>query len=171
MAIPIPLNMTNCRCIFGCEHERHKPHHIKFIIKEDWYERQYYWNVAKYVTDPALSPSDEDDLEFFQDVVFESPYGRIHIYFYEQLFKNYYQFQPDWVLQVFPKYLVYLEKVSPLFTNDAFHFIFKKQDVKLIEKLLKTMPFDIRLRFIKFSENYPKTIQAIPKLKIYNLFS
>jgi hypothetical protein len=163
--------MTNCRCRFGCEHERHKPHHNKFTIKEDWFERQYYWNVAKYVMDSNISPSDADDLELFQDAVFDSPWGRIHIHFYEQLFKNYYQYQPDWALKVFARYLLFLENVSSLFTNDAFHYIFKKKDVQLITNLMKEMSPEIKLRFIKMSENYPNIIKTVPKLKMYNLFS
>ena len=169
--ILIPLNMTNCRCIFGCEHERHKPHHNKFTIKEDWFERQYYWNVAKYVMDPNISPSDGDDLELFQDAVFDSPWGRIHIHFYERLFQNYYKFQPDWVLQTFCRYVNFLEQISILFANDAFDFIFRKEDPKLIEKLLNTMSFETKMHFIKASEKYPEAIRSVPKLKIYNLFS
>lgn len=169
--IPILPHMTNCRCIFGCEHERHKPHHGKFTIKEDWFERQYYWNVAKYVMDPNISPSDGDDLELFEDAIFESPWGRIHISFYEQLFKNYYKFNSDWVLKTFCRYLIFLEELSVLFTNDAFEYIFRQDDPKLILSLLKVMPLEIKLRFIKASEKHPKIIQAIPKLKLYNLFS
>lgn len=169
--VPIPLNMTKCRCIYGCDHKRHEPYHNKFTINEGWFERQYYWNVATYVTDTNISFSDPDDLELFQDAVFESPWGRIHINFYEQLFKNYYQYQPDWVLRTFARYLEFLEHISPLFTEDAFAFIFKKNDVKLIENLLKILPFRIKLRMIKSSEKYPEIMRAVPKLKLYNLFS
>lgn len=169
--IPIPLNMTKCRCIFGCDHDRHKPYHNQFITKEDWYERQYYWNVAKYVMDPNILPSNADDLELFQDAIFESPWGRIHIHFYENLFKSYYKFSPEWTLKVFCKYIGFLERISSLFVNDAFDFVFKKEDTKLIENLLKVMPMGIKMRFIKAAEKYPQTIKAVPKLKLYNLFS
>lgn len=121
--------------------------------------------------DPNLSPTDADDLEIFQDLVFDSDHGRLHIFFYEELFKNYYQYQPDWTLKVFVRYLLYLDKLSSLFSTDAFHFIFKKEDVKLITNLLKEVPVDIKLRLIKFSEMYPNMIKAVPKLKLYNLFS
>lgn len=170
--VPIPLYMTKCRCIFGCDHEQHKPYHGKFTqVTTKLFERQYYWNIAKYVMDSNISPSNGDDLELFEDAVFESPYGRIHIYFYEQLFKNYYQFSPDWVLKVFSKYLSFIEKISTLFTNDAFDYIFRKEDPKLILSLLKEMSFDIKMRFVKASEKYPAVIQSVPKLKMYNLFS
>lgn len=164
--------MTHCRCVYGCDHERHKPYHGKFTSANgSYYERTYYWHVAKYVADPDISASNADDLELFQDVVFESPWGRIHISFYEQLFKNYYKLNSDWVIRTFCKYLEFIEKLSPLFTQDAFAFVFKKQDVKMIEQLLRLMPLQIKLRFIKTAENYPDMIRAVPKLKLYNLFS
>lgn len=164
--------MNREHCIFGCDHERHQLYHGKFThANGDWYERTYYWHVAKYVMDPRISPSDGDDLELFQDAVFESPWGRIHINFYQALFKNYYTLSPEWVLQTFCKYVEYLAKISILFANDAFDFIFRQEDPKLIEKLLKVMPLKTKLQFIKASENYPKVIQSVPKLKLYNLFS
>lgn len=161
------LHYNSCR--FGCKHEQHQVYRDMF--KQSAFERQFLWDVALYVTDPKISFSNADDVELFQDLVFDSPYGRIHIFFYEELFKNYYQYQPEWTLKVFPRYLQFLEKISSLFVDDAFHYIYKQKDSKLIEKLLKTMPLNIKLRFIKFSEKYPEAIQTIPKLKIYNLFS
>lgn len=170
--IPIPLYMTNARCIFGCDHDRHKPYHGKFTSANgDWYEKQYYWHVAKYVMDRNVSPADGDDLELFQDAVFESPWGRIHINFYEQLFKNYYKLDNRWTVETFCRYLLYIDKLSTLFTNDAFSFIFRKDDPKLILHLLKEMPFEIKMKFIRASEKHPDIIQLVPKLKLYNLFS
>lgn len=164
--------MTNCRCIFGCDHERHKPYHNKFTNAIGEYtERQYYWNVAKYVLDSKVSPSDGDDLELFEDAIFESPWGRIHIHFYEWLFRNYYKTQPEVVIQIFTRYLGYLEKLSVLFVNDAFDFIFRQDNPKLIETLLKISPLNIKMQLIKVAEKYPKAIQSVPKLKLYNLFS
>jgi len=164
--------MNEKDCIFGCDHERHKPYHEKFDrAQEGNTERQYYWNVAKYVLDSKLSPSDGDDLELFEDAIFDSPWGRVHIYFYEWLFQNYYKSQPEVVVQIFTRYLEYLGKISMLFVDDAFSFIFKREDYKLIEKLLAIMPLTTKLQFIKTSEKYPKAIQSVPKLKLYNLFS
>lgn len=164
--------MTHCRCVYGCDHERHKPYHIKFTnVAFDWCERQYYWDIGKYIMDPNISPLDPDDLEVFQDIVFESPWGRIHIDFYERLFKNYYKFNEDWVLKVFSKYLLFLDAISPLFLQDALYYVFRQGDIATIEKLLKELSFDMKMKFIKASEKYPDIIKAVPKLKLYNLFS
>jgi len=164
--------MNETHCIFGCDHERHQPYHEKFDrAQKGNTERQYYWNVAKYVLDSKISPSDGDDLELFEDAIFESPWGRIHIYFYEWLFKNYYATQPEVVLRIFSRYLEYLEKCSILFVDDAFNFIFRQKDSKLIESLLKIMSLSSKLRLITVSDKYPDIVRSVPKLKLYNLFS
>lgn len=154
----------------GCAHERHQ----KYIdlFKEDVFETSLLWHTAMYVWDPKMSAKDDDDMELFQDLVFESKFGRIHIYFYDQyLFPRYFRLNPDWVIRVFVRYLEFLERASPLFTNDAFDFAYKYRDSKLILMLLDKMSFDIKMRFIKHSEKYPDMIQLVPKLKLYNLFS
>lgn len=157
-------------CRLGCDHDRHQSYTPLFRDRE-MYERQYLWQIGKFVMDPKLSPSDGDDLELFQDLVFDSDRGRLHIFFYEELFKNYYQYQPDWTLKVFVRYVMYLDKLSTLFSGDSFDFILKKSDPKLITDLLKEMPFNLKMRLIKMSERYPDMIKAVPKLKLYNLFS
>jgi len=153
-----------------CRHNRHRDYYENFT-SSNRDERQYYLYLAKYVMDADVSPLDGDDLEFFQDVVFESPYGRIHIYFYEQLFENYYEMDPDWCILVFNKYLDYLERISPLFTVDAINFIFRENDLKLVEKMLGSSSYEIKMRLIRASENHPDLIKSVPKLKLYNLFS
>lgn len=169
LKIPIPIELTNCRCIYGCDHERHHLYRNKFT--KATYEGQYYWNIVEYIKDKNISPLDADDLELFQDIIFESPMGRIHIYFYERLFDNSYKAQPEWTLEIFCKYLEFLDKISPLFTHDAFSFVFRQKNVALIESLLKVMPIEIKLRFIREADNYPQIIKSVPKLKLYNLFS
>jgi hypothetical protein len=121
--------------------------------------------------DSKISPSDGDDLELFEDAIFESPFGRIHIHFYEWLFQNYYKTQPEVVIRIFINYLGYLEKLSVLFVNDAFDFVFRQEDPKLIETLLRVSPLSIKLQIIRVAEKYPQAIQSVPKLKLYNLFS
>lgn len=163
----IPHYLTHCR--FGCHHDRHQKY--LELFKDDVFEQHFLWQVAMYVWDANLTPNDADDLDLFQDLVFDSKFGRIHIYFYDHLFDKYYRLNSDWVTTIFVRYLEYLEKLSSLFTNDAFDFVFKKEDQKLVLTLLKKMPLDLRLRFIKHSEKYPNIIQLVPKLKLYNLFS
>lgn len=154
------------------EHERHKQYYEQFDkAKQGRLEGQYYWSVVKYVTDRNISPLDPDDLELFQDAIFESPWGRIHIHFYEWMFDKYYKVYPECFLVIFSKYLNYLDKVSPLFTADAFSFVFRKKNIKLVEGLLKVLSFDLKMKFIKTSEKHPDMIQLVPKLKLYNLFS
>ncbi len=156
-------------CIKGCDHERHQPYHS--FSKEGILEREYLWKIAKYITDRNISPTDPDDLELFQDAVFDSPFGRIHIFFYEEMFRGYYKFNPDWFVMTFSQYLSFLDEISTLFTNDAFEFVFRQKDIQMIDKLLKAMSLETKMRFIQASNKHPDIIQSVPKLKLYNLFS
>lgn len=158
-------------CLYGaCTHERHEKY--LGLHGENVFEQNLLWHIAMYVWDPKMSPNDGDDFELFQDLVFESRFGRLHIYFYDKyLFDSYYAFNPDFVTSVFSRYLLYLEKASPLFANDAFDYLCKKNDSKLILSMLNKMSFDIKIRFVKHTEKYPAVLQAVPKLKLYNLFS
>ena len=160
-------------CILGCHHERHVPYQNKFVVlgNSENGEYNYYYNLSEFVLDENLSPLDDDDFEMFQDIVFESPWGRVHIFFYEQLFKIYYEYRSEWTLQVFSKYLTYLNRASTLFTQDAFGYIFNQNNVELVERVLKELPFEIKMQFIRASEKYPAMLKAVPKLRLYNLFS
>jgi hypothetical protein len=154
----------------GCTHERHQKY--LHLFKDDVFETSLLWHTAMYVWDKQISAKDDEDMELFQDLIFESKFGRLHIYFYDQyLFPRYFKLNSDWVIKVFSKYLEFLERGSPLFTNDAFDFIYKYRDSKLVLMLLDEMSFDIKMRFIKHSEKHPDMIQLVPKLKLYNLFS
>lgn len=153
----------------NCDHENHAPHQKNF--SKELYERSYLWNVGVYVNDPRIDPSNEDDLEFFQDMIFDSPYGRIHIFFYEELFKNYLNLNRDWTVRTFARYVLFLENISQLFSEEALNFVYRKQEPSVITDLLKVMDMDVKLRFIRLADKHPDVMRAIPKLKLYNLFS
>lgn len=153
----------------NCDHENHIPHQKNF--SKELYERAYLWNVGVYVNDPKIDPSDADDLEFFQDMVFDSPYGRIHIFFYEELFKNYLHLNRDWTIRTFARYVLFLENISSLMSEEAMNFVYKKQEASVITDLLKVMDMEVKLRFIRLADKHPDVMRVIPKLKLYNLFS
>lgn len=153
----------------SCDHERHLPHQRNF--EKVNFEKGYLWNVGVYVNDPNIDPNDEDDLEFFQDMVFESPYGRIHIFYYEELFKNYLALNRDWTLRTFSNYVLFLDKFSHLFSDEAFAHVYKNQQTQVVADLLKVMDMEIKLKFIRMADKYPNVMRAVPKLKLYNLFS
>lgn len=153
----------------NCDHENHLPHQKNF--SREIHERGYLWNVGVYVNDTRIDPSNEEDLEFFQDMVFDSPYGRIHIFFYEELFKNYLHLNRDWTVRTFARYVLFLENISALFSEEALNFVYRKQEPSVITDLLKVMDMDVKLRFIRLADKHPDVMRAIPKLKLYNLFS
>jgi hypothetical protein len=155
-------------CPNKCKHERHLDYLDAFSasITEDEYVRY----IIKYLLDPNLSPDDGDDLDLFQSLVFDSKWGRLHIFVYEDLF-NEYHIRPVRTATIFCRHLEYLGKISGLFLLDAFSYIFKKNDPEVVKFLLRFMPLKVKLLFIMEAENHPLILRAVPKLKLYNLFS
>ena len=152
-----------------CEHERHQAY--LHLFSENCPEPTYLRHISLFVLDPNLSPEDAEDLELFQDLLFEGPFGRIHIFYYEQLFREFYSTEPKLVLATLSGYLSFLIKLSDLFVYDAYHTIIQREDSYLIDNLLRVLPFHLKMNFLKFSQRYPKALEISPKLKLFNLFS
>lgn len=152
-----------------CEHERHQPY--LHLFSENCPEFTYLRHISLFVLDPNLSSENDEDLELFQDLLFEGPMGRIHIFYYEEMFKDFYSTEPKLVLTTLGSYLVYLNKLSSLFVLDAYHFIIQREDPILIDRILRELPFNLKMDFVRFSQKYPKALQISPKLKLFNLFS
>src|SRR5271157_2612674 len=113
-------------CKKECTHERHQKYLGAFTNLVSQFE--YLINVTHFVTDANLSPNNPDDIDLFQDLLFEGRHGRIHIVYYETLFNCplISSMSIGKTTKVFARYLDYLDKVSSLFTADALHFVFKK---------------------------------------------
>jgi hypothetical protein len=152
-----------------CKHERHRPYLAVFDGAHP--DTAFLRKISEFVLDEKLSCQDPDDLELFQDLVFDGPSGRIHIFYYEELFKNHFKSLPKQTTQQFSKYLTYLNEISNLFTRDAYHFVFLKDDPILIDNLLEYLPFDLKMQFIHEAQTRPGIIRLSDKLKLYNLFS
>jgi hypothetical protein len=155
-------------CSNNCTHERHSDYLGAFSasIKED----EFLKYISKFLLDSRLSPFDADDLDLYQDLVFDSKWGRLHIFYYEDLFSTYY-IRPVEFAKKFSRHLDYLGQCSVLFLLDAFTFILKKNNPYMVNFLMKFMSLKTKLLFIRETEHYPQIVQAVPKLKLYNLFS
>lgn len=155
-------------CRNHCTHERHSEYLGAFSdsIGED----EFVGYISKFLLDSQLSPFDSDDLDLYQDIVFDSKWGRLHIFYYEDLFSTYH-IRPIEFAKKFNQHLEYLGHISSLFLLDAFTFVLKKNDPVLVEFLMKHMSLRTKLLFIREAWHYPQIIQAVPKLKLYNLFS
>lgn len=153
----------------NCEHERHQ--HYLTILDGTYTEYYYLAMVYKFVVDPNLSSEDPEDLELFQDLIFDGPMGRIHIYYYEELFRRFYSVNPEKVITTLSCYLQYLDVLSGLFVDDAYAFVFRQDDPILIDALLNSLSFKLKMSFLREAQKKPGIIQLSDKLKLLNLFS
>lgn len=153
----------------NCDHDRHQPYlHIFNENTPDW---TYLRHISRFVLDPNLSPEDPEDLELFQDLLFDGPMGQIHIFYYETMFPSNRFYYPKEIIRHFVKYLSFLNKLSPLFVRDAYYFIFRRKSQLLINQMLDELPFEIKMDFIREAQKQPDIIELSDKLKMYNLFS
>lgn len=152
-----------------CEHERHQAY--LHVFHEYCPEPTYLRHISLFVCDPNISLEDDEDLELFQDLLFEGPMGRIHIFYYEELFRSSYSANSALVLMTFSRYLQFLDMISSLFVVDAYHFIFRQDDPILIDELLKRLPFKLKMSFLSEAQKKPGVIRLSEKLKLLNLFS
>lgn len=153
----------------NCEHDRHQTY--LHVFHEYCPEPTYLRHISLFVLDPNLSPEDDEDIEIFQDLLFEGPMGRIHIFYYEELFREFYSIDPTLVLTTFNRYLQFLDIISCLFVVDAYQFVFRQDDPVLIDSLLKRLPFKLKMSFLSEAQKKPGIIQLSEKLKLLNLFS
>src|SRR5271155_381452 len=96
-------------CKKPCPHERHQLYVGAFDEK---LETEFIWSISKYLTDPKISADDEDDLDLFYDLIFQSRFGRLHIHFYEYIFQKHYQSNAQHVVCAFSTYLDFIGRIS-----------------------------------------------------------
>lgn len=153
-------------CLKKCEHERHQIYLSAFSVLSIY---DFVEFITKFVLDPNISPDNADDLELFQDFVFSDRLGRLHVFYYHNMFED----RPDaneLLIKAYCQYLNFLGQISSFFQQESLEFIFRWKPF-YIESILKLSSPQVKLDIIKISNNYPEIIKRIPKLKLYNLFS
>ena len=137
-------------------------------------EKEYLSNITKFIMDNDISPLNDDDVELFKDFLFESKFGKIHIYYFDCLFR---QLEDkanfDWTVRVMAKYIEFIGKISEFYCNDIFSNLFAEinKTQNTISLLLKYLPISDRMIMVKMAQTYPVVIFKNPKLKLYALFS
>lgn len=137
-------------------------------------EEEYLSNITQFIMDPKISPNDEDDIELFKDLLFESKFGKIHIYYFDRLFNKLWDKTTfDWTVRIMSKYVEFAHKISEFYSGDIFNALFtelhKTHDA--ISLMLKYLPHNERMCMVRVAQTYPSVLESVPKLKLYALFS
>lgn len=151
------------------------------------YRKDYLQIITDYINDPSISHLDIDDLELFQTLLYEGPWGKIHIVYYVEQIEEYekQEITCDYLVGNLARYLDYLNQISALLVNDMFYHIFRywkyddlnsyyrsiEKGKPVIEGLLSVLTPDIKLRLVQVADQHPNIVQHIPKLKLYLTFS
>lgn len=161
--------------------ERHKPfvdafdnHKSSFFggnVTLTATQNQYFNYISRFIADSTISSSDDDDIDFLRHLLFDGPYGKVHISYPEWL-ATLYKHNPakNQILYLFSKYAEFLGKVNDFNLNDLFHYLCKSK-TEIIIKLFPKLTADCKLEFIKLLNFYPEIVKSIPETKVYLLFS
>jgi hypothetical protein len=151
--------------------ERHQQYASAFSLKSE-YLGNYYPYISKFLCDPQLNINDGDDATVLFDLLYNSKFGAIHISYYKFLLRRINNINYEWTLKVLSKYVNFLGKRSYLYQVDMFDSLFRDfPNTKLWEDFLKALaPEDLTL-FIECAAKYSSVVKAIPKIKLYLLFS
>lgn len=137
-------------------------------------EQEYISTFTHFIMDSKISPLDDDDVELFKDFLFESKFGKIHIYYFERLFNQLSDKDTfDWNVRVMAKYIEFIGKISEFYCGDIFIYLFSKinKSEHVISLLLNYLPKEDRMIMAKVAQTYPVVLTKNPKLKLYSLFS
>lgn len=158
--------MTVARYTPDFSQERHSSY--KKALDSKNYNR-YYKHINRFILDKNLSAKNQEDIELFKDLLFESKFGRIHINYSEWLVK--YAKKKKSRIALIDRYIEYISEVSSLFYGDFVSSLVKSGN-DYIEYLVSFGALQTRLVLVKtLAYHFPKMMQDIPKLKTYLLFS
>lgn len=147
--------------------ERHGSYARSFKIEDIG---KYYRHINRYILDQNLSPTDQDDVELFKDLLFESRFGRVHIAYSEWLV--HYAGKKKSRVNLVDRYIAYISEVSSLFYEDFVGALIKYGNINFVEYLMATASLETRLVLVKtLAQHFPKMMRQIPKLKTYLIFS
>lgn len=128
--------------------------------------------ITRFINDGAISHLDDDDIQFFRDLLFESDYGKVHIEYYSWILDRWLKFAFTQSMTVLSKYADFLGRVSELFLKDMFHHIFKMhQSDMVVPALFHVLSPDNKVHLVQVGMSYPQVVKSIPKFKMYLLFS
>jgi hypothetical protein len=137
-------------------------------------EDEYLSNITNFIMDPKNSPSNDDDVELFKDLLFESKFGMMHICYFDLMFSRLCD-KPnfDWTIRVIAKYIEFIHKISKFYSDDIFDTFLTELNTShdAIGLLLRHLPMEERMYLVKVARAYPMALSRVPKLKLYALFS
>lgn len=152
-------------------HERHQKYFDAFLLKKELTDSNYFNFITRFISDPNLSHLNEDDLSFFQDLLFESFREKVHIRYYDWTIVKWLPFANAQTIKILSKYSDYLGAVSELFLTELFSHVFRLPNKEVIVDLFNALSTQNTLIFIKWADRNPEVVKLIPKLKFYLLFS
>lgn len=133
---------------------------------------RYLSTVSRYIKDKNISHTNADDVDFLMHLLFDGPFGRVHISYYSQIHnrkRTRTHFVPS--TKSLARYCDFLKLISSLFLTDFFNTLFTQPNKSLAGGVFKHLSFDNKLLFLHNANRYPNVLKQLPKIKLYSTFS
>jgi len=147
-------------------HPRHKPYTDVFNLDSI---EDYYKKIAEFVTDPAIGPTNVDDLDLFVSLIFDSKFKHIHTSFCRYLLINIDEY--EFAMLALSKFLDFLDKDVSLFSNDFFHTLVIDYSPKIVERVFESLSSQLKISFLDVITKYSDVLKQCPRIKLYIVFS
>ena len=152
-------------------HERHQKYFDAFHVSPTAEDSKYLNYITQYISDPNISHLNDDDLDFFRQLLFDSPKGKVHIRYYDWIVNKWIQFAFPQSIIMLSKYADYLGQLSELFLKDFFSHLLKLSNKMVLVNLFQALSPTNRVHFVNWADHNSEVVKLIPKVKFYLLFS
>jgi hypothetical protein len=129
--------------------------------------------ITRFINDKAISHLDPDDLQLFQNLVFDTGCGPVNISFYSQVKKKYTRSKTCFIpsAKVLARFADFTGQISSLFVDDLFLHLLRNTNNSFIKSVFDKLSAVNKLKMMHLADTYPEIIKRIPKIKLYLTFS
>jgi len=151
---------------YESDHPRHKIYTDAFNLDSI---EDYYKKVADFVMDPAMDPTNADDLDLFVSLTFDSKFKHIHTSLCRYFLVNIDNY--EYALPALSKFLDFLDRDVGLFSNDFFHTLMRDYSPKIVERVFESLSSQLKMSFLDVIIKYSDVLKQCPRIKLYIVFS
>lgn len=147
-------------------YQRHKAYLCAFDSRINI--NKYFKLIKKFILDKNISCYNDEDIQFLRDLLFDTKFGRNHIYFYQFIYSSINRSKKNF--RIFTKYTDFLGAISVYFLEDMFDFVINTKNNNFIKNYFFELSLPNKIKFLKSLKKYPFLLKKIPKIKSYVLF-
>lgn len=152
--------------------DRHQEYLEAFSIRpyDTLTDIMYLNYINKYIMDPNINYLNNDDQNFFNDLLFNSNFGSVHFRYCEWITSKWAHFAFASAIVYLSNYSHFLGKANPLLLESFLKQLFELKNKQFAIDIFDNLSIDNKIRFIKLADRYPEIINHSSKFKTFSVF-